>query len=162
MAVNGSSPGVNGTQGNVIPLWIGGKATTSSPAQTFPVYSSSDGKIVHDAQSADGQAATRAVDAASAAFLSWRKTSPQSRRDLLLRVADKYVAKTPALVESQVLETNCTESWARGNIAYAVEVIRESASRVTSISGDIPQTMSSDRLALVFKEPIGTILTIAP
>lgn len=147
---------------NIIPLWINGEPAMSTPAVTFPVQSLARGKVVHHAQSANSEIAKKAADAAADAFRTWKKTSPQSRRDLLLRVADRYEAKTQALIDSQMLETSCTESWAKGNILYAIDCIRETSSRITSISGDIPSTMSSNRIALVFKQPIGPILTIAP
>ena len=162
MATNEATNGTYDSSSNPVPLWINGKATWSIPDVKFPVYSTSSGKVVHHAHSANSHAAERAVEAAAAAFVSWKRTSPQSRRDLLLRVADKYEAKTQVLVDAQMLETSCTEAWARGNVQYAIGIIRESASRITSISGDIPQTRSRDRLALVFKEPMGPILTIAP
>ena len=162
MTVKDPSNGTHDATSHVVPLWINGEATTSTPVVTFAVQSMSTSEAVHHAHSANTQAAERAVEAAAAAFVSWRKTSPQSRRDLLLRVADKYEALTPALIDSQMLETSCTEAWARGNIQYAAEIIRESASRITSVSGDIPQTQGPDRLALVFKQPIGPVLTIAP
>ena len=148
---------------DVVPLWINGEATTSSPPTTFTVTSLSkpqDTPIV--AHSADSDIATRAADAAWAAFSVVGKTSPQTRRDLLLRVADAYERRLEQLTELQVRETSCTEQWGQMNVKYAIELLRETASRVTSVSGEIPQVTDHNKLALVFRQPLGPILTIAP
>ena len=147
----------------VVPLWINGEATTSSPPITFTVTSvSKPQETPITAQSADSDAATRAADAAWAAFGSWKKTSPQTRRDLLLRAASAYESRMQQLVEAQVHETSCTEPWAQMNVNYAIELLKETASRVTGVAGEIPQVIDHNKLALVFREPLGPILTIAP
>ena len=148
---------------DVVPLWINGKATTSSPPTTFTVTSLSKPRDTPiTAHSADSDAATRAADAAWAAFTSWRKTSPQTRRDLLLRVANAYERRLQQLTDLQVRETSCTVQWGQMNVNYAIELLKETASRVTAVSGEIPQVTDPSRLALVFRQPLGPILTIAP
>ncbi len=145
-----------------IPLIIDGVATKSSPESTFDVHSHAAGKVVFTAQSANVEAAQRAAEAASTAFATWKYTNAIIRRDLLLRVADKMVEKTEDLVRSQMSETSCKESWARFNVGYAVELLQDLASRVTSISGEIPPSQDWNHMALVLKQPMGVILTIAP
>ena len=148
---------------DVVPLWINGEATTSSPPTTFTVTSLSKPQAPPiEAHSADSDAAIRAADAAWTAFASWRKNSPQTRRDLLLRVAEAYERRLQQLTELQVQETSCTEQWGQMNVKYAIELLRETASRVTAISGEIPQVTDPSKLALVFRQPLGPILTIAP
>ena len=146
----------------IVPLWIDGEAVRSSPPKLFPVHSSLQDKDVFLAHSADVDTAKRAAEAAWTAFLSWKKQGPVFRRDLLLRVADNYERRTEQLIKLQMEETSCTETWARMNVALATETVKEIASRITSISGEIPQMASSEHLALVFREPIGPVLTIAP
>lgn len=148
---------------DMVPLWINGEATTSSPPTTFIVTSLSNPQDTPiRAHSADSDAAAHAADAAWAAFASWRTTSPQTRRDLLLRVADAYERRLQQLTELQVRETSCTEQWGQMNVKYAIELLRETASRVTAVSGEIPQVTDHKKLALVFRQPLGPILTIAP
>ncbi|KAK4905087.1 hypothetical protein LTR49_025580 [Elasticomyces elasticus] len=145
-----------------IPLIIDGVATKSSPESTFNVYSHAAGEVVYTAQSANVEAAQRAAEAASTAFATWKYTNAIVRRDLLFRVANKMVEKTEDLVHSQMLETSCNESWARFNVSYAIDLLQDLASRVTSISGEIPPTQDWNHMALVLKQPMGVILTIAP
>ena len=146
----------------VVPLWIDGVAAESSQGTIFPVYSAKQEKNVYKAQSADTQDATRAADAALKAFGSWRHTSAYDRQALLLKAADIFEARQAEAIEFQVKETSCEPSWAGFNSRYGLSVMREIASRVTSVFGEIPRTTSESNLCLVFKEPVGPSLLIAP
>jgi acyl-CoA reductase-like NAD-dependent aldehyde dehydrogenase len=147
----------------VVPLWIGGTATTSSPPIIFPVYSAIKQKQVFLAHASDSATATRAVDAAAAAFKTWRKTSAATRRDILLRAADIMESRKAELVSLQIKETSCGQPWALFNVESTVYIVREIASRVTSTcAGEMPSTANEGTLSLVFREPIGPVLLIAP
>lgn len=147
---------------DVIPLWIDGKPTTSNTPTTFSVFSLAQDREVFKAQSADSEAATRAAEAAQNAFATWKDTPAIARRKLLLRVASEYTRRTQELIESQMLETSCTEAWATMNVEYAIKLLEEIACRITTVSGEIPPLENSKHMALVFKEPVGPMLTIAP
>lgn len=59
-------------------------------------------------------------------------------------------------------ETGASASWAEFDLGLAPEILRDVAGRLTSIAGAIPQTSREGVTALVFKEPYGTVLAIAP
>ena len=146
----------------IVPLWIDGMPVSPSSKSAIVVHSLSEGRDIYLADSAGPLEARQAADAAGVAFRTWRKTSPVYRRDLLYRVASSLERKTELLVSLQMRETSCSEEWARMNINEATASIREVASRITSISGEIPQLANFNQMALVFKEPLGPILSIAP
>lgn len=163
--MNGHSNGLESAEiprEPLAPLWINGEAVTPAGLKTLSVYSSSLGRDVGYAVSADVSSGKRAADAAWTALRSWKKTSAVSRRDLLLRVADLYLANREKLVDLQKLETSCSHEFANMNVTLAAQGVQEMASRITSISGEIPQVSSYERMALVFKVPVGPILVIAP
>ncbi len=145
-----------------VPLWIDGIAAESSKGTTFSVHSAKQGKDVYKAQSADIRDAARAADVALTAFSTWRHTSAYDRQSLLFKVADIFDARKAEAIKFQVAETSCEPSWAGFNVKYGVSVMREIASRVTSVCGEIPRTVSDANLCLVFKEPVGPSLLIAP
>lgn len=148
------------SEAKTVPLWINGQAVKS--ANTFTVRSAQKQQDVGLAYSADVKIAREAVDVAKEAFESWKLTSATHRRDLIFRVAALYRQRMEELVQVQMEETSCQESWARMNVGHAAGIIEEIASRVTSVSGEIPQVASHKSMALVFKEPIGPVLVIAP
>lgn len=145
-----------------IPLWIDGEATEPSSGQLFPVHSAAQGRDVYLAQSADVAAAKLAADSSIKAFQTWKKQGPLHRRDLLMRVAAIMTRRKEEFKRAAMEETSCAEAWAEMNVNVAIENLYETASRITSVSGQIPQMANSDCTALIFKEPLGPILSIAP
>ncbi|CAI7637482.1 unnamed protein product [Penicillium pancosmium] len=147
---------------SVVPLWINGRSAAASPAVTFPISLDEQGNTA-SAQSADVEAAQLAAAAAKKAFEQWRLSSPTFRRDILLRAAGLLDSRRAELVALQVLETNCAEAWAQFNIDNSINNMREIAARITSAcTGSIPAIGSEKNLGLVFKEPVGPVLLIAP
>jgi acyl-CoA reductase-like NAD-dependent aldehyde dehydrogenase len=61
-------------------------------------------------------------------------------------------------------EINCSKLWSHINLQDSLGLIDEAAALVTSdaLSGTIPITRNHNAPALVFKEPMGVILGIAP
>lgn len=149
------------SQLETIPLWINGRNVTSSDLKRFPVVSAKDkDKILHYALSADVSSAIAACDSASVAFQTWKNTSAVARRDLLLKAADLILERKTALVKVQMEETSSSEFWAGLNVTAAAGHIHEFASRITALSGVIPQSKLD--YALAFREPVGVTLAIPP
>ena len=147
----------------VVPLWINGEAAKSTTEVTFPVYSSAQQKNVYLAQSADSEAANAAVDSAQRAFKTWKRTPAASRRDVLLRLADVIKKRQKELIQVQIEETSCSESWAGFNIGYTLNGLAEIAARITAVcTGELPPMSTDGTLGMLVKEPIGVVLLIAP
>lgn len=61
-----------------------------------------------------------------------------------------------------MLETGAGPDFASFDHGLASDLLRDIAGRISSITGTIPQTSREDVSALVYKEPYGVILAIAP
>ena len=146
----------------VVPLWIDGATAKSSPELTFPVYSAKQKKNVFLAQSANPKIAEQAADVALRVFDSWRRTSATFRRDLIMKAADIFESRRSEIVALQVEETSCEASWAGFNLTYGLANMREIASSITSVFGEMPRVESDTNLAMVLKEPVGPTLLISP
>ncbi|OAP55977.1 hypothetical protein AYL99_10129 [Fonsecaea erecta] len=153
---------VNGHHMNNVPLWIDNKPVQSKTA--FSVINSTSQKEVWTASSASVEIAREAVDSASRAFQSWAHTHPTERRRIFFKAAELFRSRRDEIIETMVQETNCSRQWAAGiNMHMGVEFLEELASLATTCSmGWLPTTESENRLALVFKEPYGVVLGIAP
>ena len=68
-------------------MYINGQ-DVSTPDNTFNVTSAITNEDIWSSSSAQTSHAIEAVEAAQAAFPAWRATSPQERRNILLRAAD--------------------------------------------------------------------------
>ncbi|KIW63506.1 hypothetical protein PV04_08505 [Phialophora macrospora] len=146
---------------SVVPLWIDGKPEPLNSSNYIEVFSSVQGKVVHLAQGANESDARRAADVAWTSFLKWRRTKPEHRRDVLLKVADLYESRAAEVAHWQVEETSCSEEFAHFNIKLAVKSLREFAVSVaTVLVGEIPTI--EDGFGFVFREAIGPVLLIPP
>lgn len=150
------------SQLETVPLLIDGQKTKSNPSTQFAVFGLEQQQNVYQAESADVNAANRAVDAAWTAFESWKKASAVTRRKVLQRYAQLLREHEEDLVISQRRETSVIEAWARKNVYLAADLVDEVAACITRLNGTIPQTQTPSSLALAFTVPVGPVLAIAP
>lgn len=147
--------------GFTVPLLINGHEETTP--NTFPVTSPYTNTTIWTASAATPQDAIRAVEAASAAFPSWSQTKPTVRRDILLKAADLLEARLNMNAEYMRQEMGADVGASAGFVVpLAVRMLREVASRITSICGSVPVVETEGQSAIVFKEAMGVILGIVP
>lgn len=120
------------------------------------------GKVATRAAAAGVADARRAAEAAAAAFPEWSKSLPKARRQILLKAADLLEAKGPQFVESMGAEIGATAGWAMFNVTLAADMLREAASLVTQIKGEVVPSNRPGSLAMAVRQPVGVILAIAP
>jgi acyl-CoA reductase-like NAD-dependent aldehyde dehydrogenase len=155
---NGHSNGVNTY---TVPLLINGKEETL--ASTFDVINPSTGKLQWKSSSASIEDAARAVEAAQKAFPAWSKTKPIERRDLFLRAADILQSRIGEYGRYMREETGALEGFAEGfNLPLTLNMLKDIAGRIITITGNIPEVGEEGRSAMVLKEPYGVVLGIAP
>ncbi|OAA48539.1 Aldehyde dehydrogenase domain protein [Metarhizium rileyi] len=144
----------------VLPLVINGQ--DYYPDKTFNVKSPSTGQVVHQCGGASVADAARAVDVAAEALQSWRKTTPQERRDIFLKAADDMHCRREELIKYMADETGATQAWVEFNINTTIGIFKDVAGRIPTVEGSFPPTMNSSRSAIVMREPYGVVLSIVP
>jgi acyl-CoA reductase-like NAD-dependent aldehyde dehydrogenase len=142
------------------PLLISNKP--HSTTNIFPVYSPGTGALLHHFSSASAADTEAAITAAHNAYPSWRVLPPSKKRDIFLKAADIMDSRRPLLTKYMVEETGGAPGWAAFNLGLASEILRDVAGRISSIQGTIPTTAQEGVSALIYKEPYGVILAIAP
>ncbi|EKG13100.1 hypothetical protein MPH_09776 [Macrophomina phaseolina MS6] len=145
---------------STIPLLINGEERVAS--KTFPVHSPASHKDLWACSSASSDDVDAALKAAQDAFPAWSKTKPQARRTILNKVADLLDERADDFKDTMAQETGAAPPFSGFNVATAAELIRDVAGRISSVMGAIPATQEQDSTALIFKEPYGVILAIAP
>nr|POE99385.1 vanillin dehydrogenase [Quercus suber] len=143
-----------------VPLWIDGEEVYSDT--TFTVQNPATNQRLWSACSVSTEQAVRAVDAAQTAFKTWRYAKPATIQAICLRAADLIDEHAGELMETMQKETGAHESWAAMNLQLTTGLIRDVAGRPAAMMGAIPQTTLAKQAALVFKEPFGVNLAIAP
>jgi acyl-CoA reductase-like NAD-dependent aldehyde dehydrogenase len=118
--------------------------------------------LVSTAAAATIKDACAAVDSAAAAFASWGKIGPERRRDILLIAAAKLLERGEDFTRLMMGETGASSPWVGFNIRLAAGMLREAASLTTQIKGEIIPANKSGSLSMVFRRPVGVVLSIAP
>jgi len=154
----------------VVPLFLNGKALPIGD-KVFPVKNSATDETVHHYASTDVATCNEACETAWTAFAGttldtkrsgWKRASANTRRDIILKAADLFEERKAELIKAQKDETSCQDGWAINNILTTVGYMREIASCVSNIRGEIPTIDKPDTFAFVFKEPVGPVLVIPP
>lgn len=143
-----------------IPAQIGGEEVLL--ASTFDVNSPIDGSLIHRCSSASVDDALSAVTAAQAAFPAWRDLPSSAKRDIFLKTAAVFESRSEELSKYMIDETGSSEFWSNFNTSLAADALKDVAGRISSLKGDAPNTDNPETSAIVYREPFGVILAIAP
>ncbi|OQE21324.1 hypothetical protein PENSTE_c012G02721 [Penicillium steckii] len=128
----------------------------------FPVNAPATGELSSHCVGASVDDATRAVEAAQAAFPAWSKTKPYERRDLLMKAADIMASRKEEFIAYQREETGAGRPFSEHTFNLGVDFIKDFAARISTIEGVVPNVTRDGEGAIVYKEPYGVILSIAP
>lgn len=147
---------------NQYKLFIDGEWTESSSGQTFTAFNPSNGAALATCASASPEDVDKAVAAAWKAFPKWKKTSPQDRAAMLMRIADLIDANAEHLAMVETLDNgkpiretlSVDVPLSADHFRYFAAAIRTEEGRATMIDD---QTMS-----IVLREPIGVVGQIIP
>lgn len=143
-------------------LLINNEDQHASSGAVFERINPISGAVATRAAAASVEDAQRAADAAAAAFPEWSKSLPKQRREILLKAADLLEARGPQFVEVMGAEIGATAGWAMFNVTLAADMLREAASLVTQIKGEIIPSNRPGSLAMAVRQPAGVVLAIAP
>lgn len=128
----------------------------------FEVHAPATGELSGYCAGASVHDAVRAVDAAQAAFPAWAKLKAYERRDILLKAADIMASRKEELIQYQREETGAGRPFSEHTFNMGVTFIKDFAARIPTIEGVVPNCSLDGEGAMVWKEPYGVILGIAP
>ncbi|KAJ5773498.1 hypothetical protein N7457_008394 [Penicillium paradoxum] len=128
----------------------------------FEVYAPATGEVHGYCAGVSVEEANRAVDSAQAAFPAWKKTTAYERRDILMKAAEIMDSRKEELIQYQREETGAGRPFSEHTFNLGVAFIKDFAARISTIEGVVPNVTREGEGAIVYKEPYGVILSIAP
>ncbi|WP_227287410.1 aldehyde dehydrogenase [Boseongicola sp. H5] len=146
----------------MLELLIAGEDVQASGGRTFTRDNPLTGETATVAAAASVEDATRAADAAAAAFPGWSATGPGERRALMNAAADALQARAEDIVAAMADEIGATKPWAMFNIKLAGDMLREAGALTTSIKGEIIPSNRPGSMAMAIRQPVGVVLGMAP
>jgi len=129
---------------------------------TFAVHNPANAETVGHAPRSTAADVERAIEAAHAAFASWRTTPAKTRAQLLRRWFDLILAHRDDLAAIMVSEQGKPLAEARGEIDYAASFIEWFAEEARRVYGDVVPSPWADRRMFTLRQPVGVAALVTP
>jgi malonate-semialdehyde dehydrogenase (acetylating)/methylmalonate-semialdehyde dehydrogenase len=146
----------------LIPHWIDGKLVEGSSARRGDVYDPATGQVTKHVAFAAAADVDTAVDAASAAFESWRSSSLTERTRTLFRFRDLLDRRAGDLAAVITAEHGKVLSDAMGEVARGLEVVEFACGMPQLLKGDFSEGASARVDVTSIRQPLGVVAIISP
>jgi len=141
---------------------IGGKWVGADSGATLDVVNPANGQKLGTVPKSGRAETKRAIEAAQAAFESFRRTSALDRSKLLRKLHDAIMDNSQALAELLTLEQGKSLAEAKGEIGASAAYVLWFAEEARRAYGETIPSPWADRRILVTREPVGVIAAITP
>ncbi len=142
--------------------YINGVWTPADTGRTFGVFNPYDGAQIATVPDMGAADATRAVEAAHQAFLSWRACTAGERAAMLRRWAKLQLEYQDDLALLLTLEQGKPLAEARGEVRYGASFIEWFAEEGRRVYGDVIPGHTRDKRIVTLKQPVGVTAAITP
>ncbi|MGB3600248.1 MAG: aldehyde dehydrogenase [Marinomonas sp.] len=145
-----------------VELLIGSENVKASNGATFERIDPVTGNVASTAAAATIDDVNRAVSSAHDAFKTWSKTTPNERRQRLLKAADIMESKSAEFAQLMLTETGSTTMWSGFNTMLSASLLREAAAITTQVGGEVIPSNKLGTLSMSVHKPKGVCVGIAP
>jgi succinate-semialdehyde dehydrogenase/glutarate-semialdehyde dehydrogenase len=142
--------------------YLGGGWTDADNSARFEVNNPATGEVLGTVPQMGAAETRRAIDAAKAAWPTWRRKTAKERGAILRKWSDLMLANVEDLGRIMTLEQGKPLAESKGEVTYAASFIEWFAEEGKRAYGDTIPTPWSDRRLMVLKEPIGVTCAITP
>lgn len=142
--------------------YIDGKWESAAEDATFPVTNPADGSLVAAVPELGVAEAKKAIEAANAAWPSWRAKTAKERAGILRRWFDLMMANKDDLAAIMTAEQGKPLAESAGEVAYGASFIEWFAEEGKRVYGDMIPTHLADRRILTIKQSVGVVAAITP
>lgn len=149
---------------NLIENWIDNAAVKSIGSGVFPVVHPNTHAIPHSVVSASDSDIDNALHSSLTAFKSWKNTTHDERRDVLLRAAAILKSRSGEMYEAYASELDVDHHFVEFLVSITSSMMETAASLIIpALTGECPPTKRAN-VALYFceREPLGVCLALAP
>ena len=142
--------------------YINGEWVDGDGGNTFAVTDPATGDSIAEVASCGTAETRRAIEAAEAAMLTWRKRSVKDRAGILRKWFNLMMDAQEDLAQILTAEQGKPLAEARGEIAYGANYIEWFAEEGKRVYGDTIPAPSDDKRIVVIKQPVGVVACITP
>jgi malonate-semialdehyde dehydrogenase (acetylating) / methylmalonate-semialdehyde dehydrogenase len=141
---------------------IGGTATTGASTRTAPVYDPASGQEQRHVLLAEPEDVDAAVQAAKAAFETWRDVSVVRRARIMFKFRELVDRHTDELARLIASEHGKTAEDAKGEVIRGMEVVEFACGIAELLKGEFSEQVSTDVDLHSFRQPLGVCAGITP
>jgi acyl-CoA reductase-like NAD-dependent aldehyde dehydrogenase len=139
-------------------FYINGEWVKSTSGETIDVTSSGTGELYATIPAGTAADATRAVDAAAAAFTAWSNTSPKERGEFLQRISEKLAERSDEIALIIANEVGMPLMLAKGiQAGLPTATFADNATRAAEFVWEEEAGNST-----LVREPVGVVACITP
>ena len=142
--------------------YIASEWVSAASGKTFDVYDPATLDKIATVPEMGREDTTKAIDAAHAAFQSYKKTTARQRARWLRRWSDLCLAHADDLALILTLENGKTLAEAAGEVAYGASFLEWYAGEAERIHGEVVPVANQNQRVLTFKQPLGVAACLAP
>ncbi|WP_428852902.1 NAD-dependent succinate-semialdehyde dehydrogenase [Imbroritus primus] len=142
--------------------WINGEWVSEQRRRVLEVTNPADGSVIGEIPNLGPADVKAAIDAASAAFRTWRKTTAAERADVLDRWYREILACKRELATVLMLEQGKPLAEALGEIQISADYVRWFAEEARRVAGEVIASPWPGQQLLVLKQPVGVCAAITP
>ena len=143
-------------------MYIGGEWVDAANKETFEDYNPYNGEVFANVPKGKRADATRAIEAAAAAFPEWSESPPSLRRKLFNKAADIFEKRQDELVRVVAEETGSTIGIAMFQMFFVPGLFREAAAQAYSVTGEIIPADYPGAFFMALRQPAGVVGAFGP
>ncbi len=141
---------------------IGGTFVDAADGRTADVINPANDAVIANVPASSSEDVDRAVDAAEVAFETWKKTTPQDRSLMLLKIADALEAKGEELGRLESANAGKPVGAAIDEMAVCADLFRFFAGAGRVMDGLAANEFAAGHTSIIRRDPIGVVASIAP
>jgi malonate-semialdehyde dehydrogenase (acetylating)/methylmalonate-semialdehyde dehydrogenase len=142
--------------------WINGERVAGTSGRSGPVYNPAAGRQTGEVDLASVEEVDAAVQAAKAAFASWRTVSLAKRAELMFAIRELVHERREEVARILVAEHGKVLSDAIGEVTRGLEVIEFACGIPTLLKGDFSEQASTGIDVYSIRQPLGVVAGITP
>jgi malonate-semialdehyde dehydrogenase (acetylating)/methylmalonate-semialdehyde dehydrogenase len=142
--------------------WIGGRFVAGESGRSGPVYNPATGRQTGEVDFATAEEVDKAVQAAKAAFVSWRQVSLAKRAELFFAIRELVHERRDEVATLLTQEHGKVLSDAIGEVTRGLEVIEFCCGLPTLLKSEYSEQASTGVDVYSIRQPLGVVAGITP
>ena len=142
--------------------YVNGEWTGAEGDRVHPIVNPANGEQIAEVPDCSKADTERAVEAAHAAFLSWRTVPAKERAQIMNHWFRLIMENQDDLAELMTLECGKPLAESTGEVAYGASFVEWFAEEAKRTYGDVIPTPKNDRRLMAIKQPVGVCSAITP